>query len=409
MISSHGEVSGRKYMNGGDGASGFSGSTPLFANRIKPIYSHDRSKESEATIPCDPCRNENNTVAADRYCNHCNEYLCQTCVRFHKKFSATSNHSLQSISNTSNAVDFGPAETRQQGIKEITLHDMVPIYYDEINVKTSFDRYDCNITGCDLLSSGNLVLCDKENNSLKVIERKKRIIISFNFDSSPWDLTVTKEQEIAVSLPYEKKIELFTLFSTDISRARKRSLKVDDICMGLDYFTDHLIVSYPFKLEIISLRDNVEVKGIVNITASSRPVEFDPGPWYLAVSQVHKQVYVSCRNSNEVLRIPINGERVYRRVKGDINYPAGLCVVNASELLLCDWDSHKIELIGLGSRSGKKVILDEQDRLKHPQALCYCSKQRKLFVSSYWFDGDPSRLNNLKVFQFSPLDTHTEC
>ena len=48
-------------------------------------------------IFCAPCLSENKSVAAFRFCAQCREYLCQNCVRHHKKLGLTKYHYLSAF------------------------------------------------------------------------------------------------------------------------------------------------------------------------------------------------------------------------------------------------------------------------------------------------------------------------
>ena len=43
---------------------------------------------------CDPCGNEGNIVEARQYCGVCSEFLCDPCVKYHRKFQITKNHKI---------------------------------------------------------------------------------------------------------------------------------------------------------------------------------------------------------------------------------------------------------------------------------------------------------------------------
>ena len=43
---------------------------------------------------CDPCGNEGNMIEARQYCGVCSEFLCDPCVKYHRKFQITKNHKI---------------------------------------------------------------------------------------------------------------------------------------------------------------------------------------------------------------------------------------------------------------------------------------------------------------------------
>ena len=44
---------------------------------------------------CQPCKSDGNTVKAKGYCEDCNEFICKSCIKAHKKLSWTKNHVIK--------------------------------------------------------------------------------------------------------------------------------------------------------------------------------------------------------------------------------------------------------------------------------------------------------------------------
>ncbi|XP_053386601.1 E3 ubiquitin-protein ligase TRIM33-like isoform X2 [Mercenaria mercenaria] len=51
----------------------------------------------EETMFCEPCNKEGNTVEADGFCSDCSDYLCSTCLKYHKRLAK--DHTLFDKSN----------------------------------------------------------------------------------------------------------------------------------------------------------------------------------------------------------------------------------------------------------------------------------------------------------------------
>lgn len=54
----------------------------------KPMASKD------PTVHCDPCVSDGRQETAEGYCRMCKEYLCPTCISFHRKFRMTKSHTI---------------------------------------------------------------------------------------------------------------------------------------------------------------------------------------------------------------------------------------------------------------------------------------------------------------------------
>lgn len=64
-----------------------------------------RCADSDTDFLCTPCSEDGVTETATKYCPVCKEYLCASCVKYHRKFSATRSHLLvnreEALSSTS--------------------------------------------------------------------------------------------------------------------------------------------------------------------------------------------------------------------------------------------------------------------------------------------------------------------
>ncbi|XP_045168887.2 E3 ubiquitin-protein ligase TRIM71-like [Mercenaria mercenaria] len=53
-------------------------------------------RKNKSDILCQPCQGEGENVQAEGYCETCNEFLCTSCLKVHRKLSATKNHVIKS-------------------------------------------------------------------------------------------------------------------------------------------------------------------------------------------------------------------------------------------------------------------------------------------------------------------------
>ncbi|XP_052802974.1 uncharacterized protein LOC128233367 [Mya arenaria] len=54
----------------------------------------NKCSEELSVQPCDPCNYDNTPRDSRGYCFDCNEYLCNECIQFHRKFQATRGHPI---------------------------------------------------------------------------------------------------------------------------------------------------------------------------------------------------------------------------------------------------------------------------------------------------------------------------
>jgi hypothetical protein len=104
---------------------------------------------------------------------------------------------------------------------------------EDVNVKTSSDEKDCDITGCAVLNTNKLVLADRNNKKIKLISIEKKVVQEEKaLNSSPFDIAVMSQNQFAVTMSGSNKIVVMT---TDDKLSCVRSIKVDRVCYCIDY------------------------------------------------------------------------------------------------------------------------------------------------------------------------------
>ncbi|XP_053401908.1 transcription intermediary factor 1-alpha-like isoform X2 [Mercenaria mercenaria] len=79
----------------------------------------------------------------------------------------------------------------------------------DINVRTNSDVTECSITGCAVLSNNKLVLVDKNNKKLKVLDMSSKAVTKEKtLDSVPWGIATVPPDHIAATIPKKKEIWL---------------------------------------------------------------------------------------------------------------------------------------------------------------------------------------------------------
>lgn len=131
----------------------------------------------------------------------------------------------------------------------------------DLDVKAEDDNHDCLITGMTLISEKYLVVADNNNMSVKLINTAENVILSRKrMDTGPWDITSTKDNQVAVTLPSLEKIQFFR-FLENFGLESVKELRVGRKCNGIDFIAteNKLIVTscQPGMVEIIDMEGHV--------------------------------------------------------------------------------------------------------------------------------------------------------
>ena len=375
--------------------------------------------DSPATLHCDPCLNEMNSVLAERYCEECNQYLCKECIRYHKKFAATQVHILVDIDNYTQKlkaadiynIDHPIGSAEHKPFSGISKHahkyeNTALAHVGDICVKTSNDKHDCNITGAELLTTDFLVLVDNHNNAIKILSTKDREVVSeYTLSSAPWDAAVVDTglldpEQLAVTLPKERKIQFFDLIEGELVEGR--SFKVDGDCRGIAYSHNRLAVTCdapePCKVEILDMNGGV----IKTLSKDEHGKRLFKCPQNIAATQDGAYLFVTDRITCDVTKITFDGKVVAMYDDRDLCSPEGIVAARDGTLIVCNYKNHMLHLVSEECEK-LKIIKPLSDSVICPTAVCFCEERNRLYVSRYWTGAHPLYVNNINILEFEFL------
>ncbi|XP_060589368.1 transcription intermediary factor 1-alpha-like [Ruditapes philippinarum] len=52
------------------------------------------SGSSQSCKVCQPCKADGESLEADGFCQNCQEYLCKTCIKYHRKVTVSKHHTI---------------------------------------------------------------------------------------------------------------------------------------------------------------------------------------------------------------------------------------------------------------------------------------------------------------------------
>ena len=252
---------------------------------------------------------------------------------------------------------------------------------NKINVKLQSDAYDAFISGSTFLSSGKLVLCDYDNNKLKLLDKSLQMKESIDVPGGPWDVAPVNQHQVIVTFPFEKYLQ-FIQVTPSLALGHKVDLGME--CRDLSVSRESIY---------ISLADSEECKiGIYDLTGKQKlligPHSYNDGkllfkePYHIVVSNDEK-IFVSDvdykSNTSTVYCLESNGNVLSTISNPSFKRCRGISVDENENLLVCDGKSHKVFLI---TKDGKKVceFLTEKDGLYYPYTTSFRRSDGTLVV-----------------------------
>jgi hypothetical protein len=241
-----------------------------------------------------------------------------------------------------------------------------------INVKTSSDEINSDITGITASPHNQLFVADNGNCSIKMIDIKSEEIKQLQLESHPWDITMVTRDTLAVTLPNINAIKL--IFFSSNSLSLKRKLKVDGECRGISHHQGKLAVAfstYSAKLQIMDLKGNIKI----TVAKDSNGESIFHDPWYVTTNS--HSIYVTDSGKNKDVKwFNWQGEMIGRNV--DIKAPRGISLSDDGSLFVSDYWTNCIYRIS-GDCKDRTTILEN---VEHPRAVFWCTETRTLCVST---------------------------
>ena len=112
---------------------------------------------------------------------------------------------------------------------------------NKINVKVQSDTYDAFISGAAFLSSGELVLCDRSNYKLKLLDKNLQMKESIDVPEEPWDVAPVNQQQVIVTFPLKKYLQ-FIQVTPSLALGHKVDLGMK--CCGVAVSRESIYISF---------------------------------------------------------------------------------------------------------------------------------------------------------------------
>jgi DNA-binding beta-propeller fold protein YncE len=192
--------------------------------------------------------------------------------------------------------------------------------------------------------------------------------------SQPDDVVTIPENKLAVTLPYENRIQLLSHTEAELSLDRR--IAVGEYCDGVAYCQNKFIASCWASKKIIIINHEGD---ILNVLGS--PAMFY-GPVRVSVSNDEKFLYVSdtdVHNNSKVVKIDWEGN-VINKFEDSSKSPLALHILEDGTALVCYRDSNTFLRL---SSSLKRCDISglEKENIYFPTAVTYCDIEQKLYVS----------------------------
>ena len=259
----------------------------------------------------------------------------------------------------------------------------------KVNVKLPDDRSPPWITGLAVMAGGEIVLCDRENNKLKLMDSSDVLQDSLKLNTYPWDISVLNSKTVIVTLPGDKQLRYIEVFPR---LTPGRVLQLDKECLGVHVTADKIFTSSHNspgggKVRILDLDGHLLQQLGINRDGSF----LFTSPFYITVSLSEKKIFVSDRDGNSVTCMTMDNDVVYKYSDNEIRSSPGLYCDGGNNILACSQGSKNVQVI---TTEGKKQcdLVSAREVLK-PLSINYRERDDTLIVGC--LNSDPIYLFKL--------------
>jgi DNA-binding beta-propeller fold protein YncE len=242
-----------------------------------------------------------------------------------------------------------------------------------------------------LVSDTVLVLCNAENQCLKLVDINRNIIKAvLTLPSGLCGVTAISNDKIAVVGGIDNEIQIISVHD---SMTIDRTIKTTGACVDVKMLNNHLylLLWRPTKFQI--LRPTGTIIKTINPDGD---VFKDVTPSYIAVSPDETVIYISDWKTNKVLSLDMNG-RILALYNGELEYPHDMFISPCGSVYVCSNGQDVVYKMN-SDLSEALVILGPGDGLMRPTAMCLNTNNQHFYISSG--SSKAAYCNNIKFFKY---------
>ena len=204
----------------------------------------------------------------------------------------------------------------------------------EVQIKLPDDDEIPWITGCTFMPDGQLVLCDRYNDKIKLLSSTLDVTGNLGLDSGPWDISALDSNTAVATLPDRKQLQFIQMIP---SLKAGKTIQLNRKCYGIDVVRDYIYVVCHGNAEIrvfdktgTFTRKVPDVKNTLSSLKRS---------YYLTVNKTNSNIYLSDCATSVVTCISVDGSLVFKYQQANLQTPRTVLVDEDGNSLVCGQES----------------------------------------------------------------------
>ena len=250
-----------------------------------------------------------------------------------------------------------------------------------VQIKLPRDKKTPFIKGCTFMADGQLLVCDNENNNIRLLNSKFDITDSLDLASRPFDISVIDNVTAVITLPDRKHLQFIDIVP---SLKAGKQIRLDKPCYGVDVVRDDIYVicdDCPGNAEIrVFDKNGTFIRKIPDVNNNLSSLRC---PYYIAVSTTSSKIYVSDYITNTVRCISVDDSLIFNYKHTDLRYPRTVIPDEEGNILVCGQDSCNIHVVTSTGQHHSVLYTVEGRRDNECHSLAYRQTDRTLVIGLY--------------------------
>ena len=287
------------------------------------------------------------------------------------------------LPNLQTEIEF-PGHKNNQWGREILLDSKI---LSKKQVKSQLPDDRCKPWGMStvVMPDGEIVLCDRDNRKLKLLDSSDEYKSSLILEDSPWDISVVNITTVIVTLPHSEQLKYVEVIPR-LTSGRVLQPELDTECWGVHVIRDKIFTtcrnfSREWDVRMLDLDGNFLKQLGINQDGSFMFTT----PLFISVSPSEEKVFISDSDKHTVTCMTLNNHVIYQYTDNEMKVPTNIVCDGADKILVCGRDSENVQVI---TEEGKKHcnLLSSRDGLKWPNSISYREIDDTLIVGCDYSD-----------------------
>ena len=262
-----------------------------------------------------------------------------------------------------------------------SFRDKTILMSGEVKVKLSEDKHVPWISGCSILLTGELVLCDRTNHKIKLHDTGGIRQDNLRLPSMPWDVSVIDANNVIVTLPDKKRLQYIQVLP---QLKAGQTIQVGKMCFGVEVSSGEIYTTChdnPGKGEVQVLGLDGKRKRRLGIMPDGSFMF--TVPQYITVSSPGRKIFVSDADGSSITCMTGDGNIIYRYTDNDLKCPLGLYPDAEDNIVVCDAQSNIVKVILSDGRKSKTLLSSINQDVIHLYSITYRKRDNTLIIGCH--------------------------